>query len=315
MNRWHAALVVRALRPYDLQLLEQGPPMPHLLFLGYGYCARVLARQLHEEGWQLSGTSRSAERLAALEADHVRPWQLSPDRPLDREAFRSVTHALISIPPDEKGDLVARLHGEEVAQSKSLSWLGLLSTTGVYGDHGGAWVTEDSPLQPSNDRSAQRVLAESQWLDLWRERGVPAHIFRVAGIYGPGRNPLDQVRAGKATRIVRRDLALGRIHVADIAGILRASMSAPRAGAVYNVVDDLPVPPQDITTYACELLGVAPPPEISYERAEMPPLMREFYSDLKLVSNARIKQELGYQLRYPTYRDGLRDLLGAQLPG
>lgn len=284
-------------------------PSPHLLFMGFGYCAGAVARELKAQGWQLSGTSRSPDRFPALEMEKVRPWQFGPDHPLDREALRDVTHVLISIPPEGKGDLVARAHGEALARSTSLKWVGLLSTTGVYGDHGGAWVTEDSHLRPTNERSAQRVLAETQWLDLWRQRAVPAHVFRVAGIYGPGRSPLDMVRAGKASRIVRSGLALGRVHVADIAGMVCASMKAPRPGAVYNVVDDLPVPPQDITTYACELLNVAPPDEIPYEKAEMSPLMREFYSDLKLVSNARIKQELGYKLRYPTYRDGLRAML------
>lgn len=288
--------------------------MPHMLFMGYGYCARELAKQLREDGWTLSGTCRRDDKRAAMESEGVSSLLFDRNLPLPTEALDGVTHALVSIPPDDVGDPAADVHGADFARLTGLAWLGLLSTTGVYGDHGGAWVTEDTPPQPSNERSAQRVRAEEQWLQLHRAAHVPVHIFRVAGIYGPGRNPLDMVKAGRASRIVKPGLTLGRIHVADIAGILRASIASPRGGSVFNVTDDEPVPPQDIVTHACSLLGVDPPPEIPFEKAQMPELMREFYSDNKRVSNMRAKTHLDYRLQYPTYRDGLAALnkLGSQ---
>lgn len=283
--------------------------MPHVLFFGYGYCARELARSLRGDGWDLSGTCRSDDKRQVMESDGVRPWLFDRDHPLPAEAFFNVTHVVDSIPPDTQGDLVAQVHGDDLGNLDQLVWAALLSTTGVYGDRGGAWVTEDTAPQPTSDRSRQRVTAENEWTTLWRQHNVPAHIIRIAGIYGPGRNPLDLVRAGRASRIVKPDLTLGRVHVVDITGALRASMMSPRPGAIYNLTDDEPVAPQDITTYACELLGVEPPTEIPYETADMTPLMREFYSDNKKVSNERIKKELGYELQYPNYRAGLKALL------
>lgn len=282
--------------------------MRHVLFFGYGYCARELARSLRSEGWDLSGTCRGNEKRQAMESDGLRSWIFDRDHPLPAAALAGVTHVVASIPPDAQGDLVAQVHGDDLANLDGLIWAALLSTTGVYGDRGGAWVTEDSTLQPSNERSRQRVSAENEWMDLRSRHRVPTHIFRIAGIYGPGRNPLDLVRSGRASRIVKSGLTLGRIHVADIAGALRASMTAPRPGNIYNLTDDEPVAPQDITTYACKLLGVAPPPEVSYDTADMPTIMREFYSDNKRVSNERIKNELGYELQYPNYRTGLEAL-------
>jgi nucleoside-diphosphate-sugar epimerase len=225
------------------------------------------------------------------------------------KAFAGVTHVVSSIPPDGDGDPVVRAHGRDLAACRTLRWAGYLSTTGVYGDRAGGTVDEQSGLRPSNERSVRRVVAERQWLALWRSGGVPVHIFRLAGIYGPGRNPLDQIRAGQARRIVKPGLVLGRIHRADIVGVLRASMAKPRAGAIYNVVDDEPVAPADITTYGCSLLGVAPPPEEAYPAPSMPPMLHEFFADSRRTANGLIGSELGYRLRYPSFRDGLRALL------
>ena len=197
-------------------------------------------------------------------------------------------------------------------QSAACNGPGLLSTTGVYGNRDGGWVDEEAETAPNNHRSELRVKAEQDWLALWRDHGVPAHIFRLAGIYGPGRSPLDQVRSGRARRLVKPGLVLGRIHLADIVGTVMASIAKPNPGRIYNVTDDEPMPPQDIIAYACELLGVEAPPETPYDGAELPPIMREFYEDCKRVSNKRLKEELGYTFKYPTFRDGLRALLAKE---
>jgi nucleoside-diphosphate-sugar epimerase len=221
------------------------------------------------------------------------------------------SYLLSSVPPDEHGDPVLDLHGADIARTRSLRWVGYLSTTGVYGDRGGGWVDETSPLLPTGERGRRRVSAEGQWLDLRRRHGIPVHVFRLAGIYGPGRSALDAVRSGSPRRIVKPGQVFSRIHVADIARVLRASMARPRPGTVYNVCDDDPAPPADVVAFACELLGVAPPPPVPIEEAELSEMALSFYADIKRVSNRRIKQELGVSLLYPGYRDGLAALLKA----
>jgi nucleoside-diphosphate-sugar epimerase len=189
-----------------------------------------------------------------------------------------------------------------------ISWLGYLSTTGVYGDTGGAWVDEESPLLPDTERGKRRLEAETKWLSLYRCAGLPVHIFRLAGIYGPGRNQLVSVLDGTAKRIVKPGQVFGRVHVEDIAGVLEASINHPCPGRAYNVCDDEPCPPQEVVSFAAQLLGKPVPPEIPFERAELLPMARSFYADSKRVSNARIKTELGYKLLYPNYRSGLMAL-------
>ncbi|MSO64199.1 MAG: SDR family oxidoreductase [Alphaproteobacteria bacterium] len=281
----------------------------HLFCFGLGYTALALAARLRSEGWQVSGTSTTPEKQAALIAQGFPTLLFSRQAPIAADRFAGVTHVVSSVPPDRDGDPVVQVHGRDLLSTRSLRWLGYLSTTGVYGDRDGATVDEDSELRPSNERSVRRVGAERQWLGLWRARGLPVHLFRLAGIYGSGRNPLDVIRAGQARRIIKPGLVLGRIHVDDLVGILLASMAHPHAGVVYNVTDDEPVAPAEIVTYGCQLLGVVPPPEESHRTAEMSPLLREFYADSKRVANRRIREELGYRLRYPTYRAGLDALL------
>ncbi|HKW54409.1 MAG TPA: SDR family NAD(P)-dependent oxidoreductase, partial [Stellaceae bacterium] len=164
------------------------------------------------------------------------------------------------------------------------------------------------------ERGRRRVAAEAQWLALERRHGLPVHVFRLAGIYGPGRNALDTVREGRARRIDKPGQVFSRIHVADIVATLRASMARPDPGAAYNVCDDDPAPPEAVIAHACALLGVAPPPLVPFDMAELTPMARSFYHDNKRVSNRRIKQELGVRLGYPSYRDGLRALLGPAPP-
>ena len=271
--------------------------MKHLFCLGFGFTAEHLAKILPRDEWRISGTTRSAEGLAAMAAQGVEGFIFDQLHDIPK----SVTHVLASIPPDEKGDPAVQRFADVLA--RSLTWIAYLSTTGVYGDRQGGIVTEESELNPTSDRARRRVLAESQW------RPFKAHIFRLPGIYGKGRSQLDSLRNGTAKRIVKQGQIFSRIHVEDIAGILAASMARPNPGRIYNVADDEPCPPQDVVTYAAELLGVSPPPEVAYELANLSPMARSFYDDSKRVSNARIKSELGYELKYPNYRVGLKALL------
>jgi nucleoside-diphosphate-sugar epimerase len=213
------------------------------------------------------------------------------------------------VPPDEAGDPVLDRHGGDLARLPGLRWLGYLSTTGVYGTREGGWVDEASPLAPTGERGRRRAAAEAGWLELGHRHGLSVHVFRLAGIYGPGRSAFDALRAGTAKRIAKPGQVFSRIHVADIVAVLRASMAQPRAGAVYNLCDDDPAPPEEVVAHAAYLLGVPPPPLVPFEAAELSPMARSFYDDNKRVANRLIKEELGVRLRYPSYRDGLAALL------
>ena len=278
----------------------------HLLCFGFGFSARALAARLDRREWKVSATSRDAEGIAVIEAQGFHgllfdsTLQIGPD----------VTHLLISAPPGEHGDPVLRLFQAQLQQlSKSLKWVGYLSTTGVYGDRGGDWVDEDSPLEPTTARGQRRLEAERNWLKLHKDFGLPVHLFRLAGIYGPGRNQLLTVRDGSARRIIKPGQIFSRIHVEDIAGVIAASIAKPHPGRAYNVCDDEPCPPQEVVAYAAGLLGLPLPPEIPFEEAELSPMAKSFYAESKRVSNRRIKAELNHRLIYPNYREGLRALL------
>jgi nucleoside-diphosphate-sugar epimerase len=282
--------------------------MNHMLFFGLGYVARTLAARLRSQDWQITATSRYQAGLHDIEKQGYRAVRFDEANGLGPDIFGAVTHALSSIPPGQEGDPVLATHRHNLMEAPSLIWVGYLSTTGVYGDHGGGWVDERTPPTPVTDRSKRRLAAENQWLALQEKRGVPVHIFRLAGIYGPGRNPLASVAKGTARRIVKQGQIFSRIHVADIATVLEASIARPNPGAIYNVCDDFPAPPQDAVAYAAELMGVDPPPDIPFEKAELSEMASSFYSESKRVSNRRIKDELGVELAYPTYRDGLISL-------
>ena len=283
---------------------------PHLFCFGLGYSAGFLARDLISQGWRVSGTCRSAEKAASLRGQGIAPHLFDRGRPLDdaATALAGVTHLLSSVPPDEAGDPVLDQHRDVLdAVAPKLAWIGYLSTTGVYGDRAGGWVDEDSALTPSGERGRRRVAAERAWLGLRQ----PAHLFRLAGIYGPGSSALDTVREGRAKRVAKPGQVFSRIHVDDIVQVLEASMARPNPGTAYNVCDDDPAPPADVIAYACELLGVAPPPEIPFAEADLSPMARSFYDDNKRVDNKRIKRALGVTLRYPSYRAGLQAILAA----
>jgi len=280
--------------------------MNHLLCFGLGFSARVLAQRLAAKGWTITATSRSEDGAEAIRAKGYRALVFDGANPLPEGALDSVTHVVVSAPPGADGDPVLRRHaGDFAARARQFRWIAYLSTTGVYGDHGGALVTEETPLTPNTERGHKRLLAETQWLALWRAHGVPVHIFRLAGIYGPGRNQLLSLIDGTAKRVIRQGQVFSRIHVEDIANVLEASIAKPNPGGAYNVCDDEASPPQDVVEHGAKLLGLPVPPAIPFEEAELSPMARSFYADSKRVSNARLKQELGVRLSYPTYREGL----------
>jgi len=285
--------------------------MGRLFCFGLGYSALVLARRLKARGWSVAGTCRTADKAAALAAEQIAAHLFDRGHPLDPAALAGATHLLLSIPPDADADPVLA----HLPDTPGLVWAGYLSTTGVYGDRGGAWVDEASELRPSGERGRRRVAAEAGWLRLWREQGLPVHIFRLAAIYGPGRSPFEALRQGTARRIDKPGQVFSRIHVEDLASVLEASMARPRPGAVYNVCDDLPTPPQEVVACAARLLGVPVPPLVPIADAGLSPMARSFYDDSKRVSNTLIKDELGVRLSYPDYRAGLAAILEAETHG
>ena len=287
--------------------------MSKLLCFGLGYSARVFARRMMAQGWRVLGTTRRGDAAKQLRAKGFEVVLFTGKAPSANvsEALADTTHVLVSAAPGAEGDAVHHHHAADMASATKLEWIGYLSTVGVYGDHGGAWVDEETKLNPKSERSRLRIAAEQAWLRFGEEAGKAVQLFRLAGIYGPGRGPLENVRQGKGRRIIKPGQVFNRIHVEDIANVLEASIGKPRAGAIYNVTDDEPAPPQDVVTFAAEVLGVAPPPEVAFEDADLSPMGRSFYNENKRVSNALIKQELGVKLSYPTYREGVRALAGA----
>ncbi|MCD1619825.1 SDR family oxidoreductase [Salipiger marinus] len=276
-----------------------------LLTLGHGYCARALAARLLPQGWQVLATHRDPDRAADLAATGVTPvlWT----REAVAAALAQASHVLVSAGPDGEGDPALRLAGDLLAaRGADLDWLGYLSTTGVYGDQNGGWVDEDTPPAPSTARGKARLAAERAWSAL---PGLPLHIFRLAGIYGPGRGPFEKVRQGSARRIVKPGQVFSRIHVEDIAQALEASIRQPRPGAVYNLCDDDPAPPQEVIAHAARLLDLPPPPEVPFAEADLTPMARSFYAENKRVRNDLVKRELGLRLIHPDYRSGLATLL------
>lgn len=274
---------------------------------GLGYSARALTESLRDDSWSVAGTARKSDSHAGLAMRGGPVHQFERSRALvePARALAGVSHLLVSVPPDAEGDPVIECHGVDIESVATLSWIGYLSTVGVYGDWQGGWVDESLECRPVNERSRRRLSAERAWLELGRRAGVPVQIFRLAGIYGPGRNPIDSARNGASRRIFKAGQVFSRVHVADIVQVLCASMQMPNAGAIYNVCDDEPAPPQDVVAYACELVGCEVPPLIPLDEADLSPMGRSFYAECKRVRNDRIKDELGVTLRYPDYRSGL----------
>ncbi|MBN9266318.1 MAG: SDR family oxidoreductase [Hyphomicrobium sp.] len=278
--------------------------MSTLLCIGLGYTARVFAARVAAQGWRVIGTAQTPGGAAAIAALGYEAIAFDGTAASDelRTALASATHLLVSAPPDASGDPLLRHHAGDLPSARS--WVGYLSTVGVYGDHGGAWVDETTEPKPTSNRSRWRLAAERSWLDLAQSKGLRVEIFRLAGIYGPGRGPLEAVRKGTARAIVKPGQIFNRIHVEDIANVLAAAIARPSGHAIYNVSDDEPAPPQDVLAYAATLLGLPPPPTVEFATADLTPMARSFYSECKRVSNARVKDALGIALAYPTYRDG-----------
>jgi nucleoside-diphosphate-sugar epimerase len=280
-----------------------------LLSLGHGYTARTFGRRLIADGWRVIGTTRSEENAAAIRAEGAEAVIWPPSDPAALAA--QATHVLASAAPGRDGvDPVLAVMGDALAaRGADIAWAGYLSTTAVFGDRGGAWVDENAAPRPSSIRGEARVAAETAWLDLMAGSGLPVHIFRLAGIYGPGRGPFQKVQTGKSRRIVKPGQVFGRIHADDIASVLQASIARPRPGAAYSVCDDLPAPPEDVIAEAARMLGLPVPPAIAFDDADMTPMARSFYAECKRTSNRLLHDELGVTLAYPTYREGLAALL------
>jgi len=284
-----------------------------IVIIGLGYSAGFFARAAQIAGHSVLGTVRSAEKARRLTQQGLPTLVfdgLVASDALDA-AIREAEAVLVSTQPSGAVDPALACLGAALAAAPSLRWIGYLSTIGVYGDHGGAWIDETAACHGSSDRASTRLAIDEAWLAFGHATGKPVHIFRLSGIYGPGRNAIVNLREGTARRLVKPGQVFNRIHAEDIAGVLLASLERPRAGAIYNVSDDEPAPPQDVVSFAADLIGVPPPPEIPYDPSQLSPMAASFYSQNKRVSNALVKRELGYVFRYPTYREALTALAAA----
>ncbi|MDO5528997.1 MAG: SDR family oxidoreductase [Paracoccus sp. (in: a-proteobacteria)] len=279
-----------------------------LLVFGFGYSAAALAENLSPE-WEVFGTTRSEP--GRVRAAGATPLRWDADAAEIAERAREADALLASAAPAEGHDPVLARFGEAISQSKA-RWIGYLSSTNVYGDLGGAWVDESAPVAPTTPRAKARRRAEIEWQELAAAHGLPLHIFRLAGIYGPGRGPIEKLRSGTARRIIKPNQIFSRIHRDDIGGALAASIARPEPGAIYNLGDDRPAAPEEVMVHAAGLLGIAPPPAEPFESAQMSPMARSFYADSKRVSNRALCKKLGYKLRYPDYDSGLRAILAAE---
>lgn len=285
-----------------------------LFCFGYGYTSEFLAHSLPRTEWDVAGTTRDNDKRRFLKERGVKPFLFDHEQPLEDPILflRGTTHLLISTPPSDEGDPAYLLHAADILKIPTIKWVGYLSSTSVYGDREGGWVDENSEIRPSNKRGSRRAKAERQWLSLYENNGLPVHIFRLAGIYGPGRSALDSVRAGASRRINKPGHAFSRIHVEDIAQVLQASMLNPNPGRCYNLADDRAAPSHEVIKVACEMLGLDVPPLLPYDETDMAPIARSFYADNKRIKNDRIKTELGVTLKYPTFEEGLKGCLAAE---
>jgi hypothetical protein len=293
----------------EISILERSKPGTLFCF-GHGFSSRALARRLIPKGWEVSGTCRDIGSKNILNNEGL--LYKYDGININKEIYNAIdksTHLLISIPPQVSGDPVLDLFSNENLNWNHLKWIGYISSTGVYGDAKGEWVHEDSVLKPATAINQRRVAIESAWLKLYKVKNLPIVIFRCVGIYGPGRNILISVKLGRSKRIEKPGLVFSRIHVDDLAQTLEASMLNPMPGEIYNVSDDLPSSPSEVVGYACDLLGITPPPLVPYDSAELSGIARGFYEANKRVSNKKIKVDLGIFLEYPDYKVGLNALL------
>jgi nucleoside-diphosphate-sugar epimerase len=284
--------------------------MSTLFCFGLGYSARALAARLAHQGWTIAATSTTPAGLDRIAALGYEPFAFDGTTPGVgiAAALATSTHVVVSAPPGPGGDPVLAHHAMDLASSASLGWVGYLSTIGVYGDWQGAWVDESCEVRPSSDRSVRRAGAERAWLTWGTQAGKPALIFRLAGIYGPGRSAIDNLREGTARRLIKPGQVFNRIHVDDIAGCVLCAIERSPRHTIYNVTDDMPAPPQDVIEYAAGLLGLPVPPPIPFDEAILSPMGASFYAENKRASNARAKGDLHWRLHFPTYKEGLSSI-------
>jgi hypothetical protein len=294
-----------------------------LFCFGYGYTCDYLGYELmnakDSQGvsapWTLAGTTRDDERKHDLAARGVKAYLFDFNTPIPDPLYmlRDVTHILISTPPSDAGDTSFLMHAQDLLKLPQLKWIGYLSTTSAYGDRNGGWVDETAEARPTTKRGTRRFRAEEQWLSLYEHYNMPVHIFRLAGIYGPGRSALDSVRAGIARRINKPGHAFSRVHVEDIVQVIIASLYNPNPGSIYNVCDDCPVPSHEVIDFACKLLGIQSPPLLSFDEVDLVPMTMSFYAENKRIINNKIKEELGVTLKYSDYKQGLQACLDAEV--
>lgn len=279
----------------------------HLFIFGFGFTSEAVAEKLRADFSTISGTTRSLEKASALKNANVRPVLFDGETVTEelQSNLKTATHLLISVGPNEKGDPVLNATSDVIKSCPHLNWIGYLSTVGVYGNHDGAWVDETTTCKPVSKRSLQRVAAEKAWQDFAIELNIPFAIFRLSGIYGPGRNTFMNIEKGKARRLVKKDQVFNRIHREDIASAIKQAISKSASG-IFNITDDMPAPPQDVVTYAYQLMGKEPPAEIDFETADLSPKARSFYGENKRVSNKKSKDVLGLVYEWPNYQESLK---------
>lgn len=280
-----------------------------LVCLGFGYSASALVERLDTRRIDVTGTTRDPDKADTLHRRGIRTILFDGTKasPALADAIRHATHVVVSAAPNEQGDAFLWHHERDLEKAENLKWVGYLSTIGVYGNHEGGKVDERTACLPTTERAVWRLAAETAWTAFGNRTHVPVSLLRLAGIYGPRRNQLRQLAEGTAKRIIKPGQIFNRIHVDDIALTIERVMERP-ASRIYNVVDDKPCPPQEVVEFAARLMGVEPPPEVPFEEANLSPMARTFYGDVKTVSNLRLHDELGVQLQYPTYQEGLREL-------
>jgi nucleoside-diphosphate-sugar epimerase len=286
-----------------------------LFILGLGYTGMTLARRALRGGYRVGGTVRVSEKAKRIEAEDVEAIAFDAEKDAIDEISERLAKAdalLVSLPPGPGADTLPERLAEPISRrAGNLAWIGYLSTVGVYGDHGGAFVDETTPCAPLSERAKARLSAEVSWARLGSVARKPVIVFRLPGIYGPQRNALAALRSGMAKRIVKPGQVFNRIHVEDIASALSASIAGDVESALYNLTDDEPAPPQDVVAYAAAMLGVEPPPEIPFAEAKLSPMAASFYVENKRVRNRLIKRALGFELVFPSYREGLKALYDA----
>lgn len=294
--------------------LQAGALPARVLILGLGWSGCVLATQLQARGVQVAGTVRDP---AAAPDDGLRRHRLQAGTAPSPDLLEEIAHAeamLCSVPPDAEGDPALRLLLPALLASPALRWVGYLSSTSVYADRAGGWIDERSAADATDAAGVQRLLAEAQWRALAGQRGIASAVFRLPGLYGPGRNALVQLAQGRARHVVRPDQVFNRLHVDDLATVIIAAMRRPARQGLYLPSDDEPAPPQDVLAFAAKLGGFALPPAVAWDDPALSPTLRRFYESNKRIDSRGTREALGWAPRFPTYREGLKDL-AASLAG